>query len=192
MESRREARQIWKHMARYQKEIGESLIYYRFDVDTSTYDSVYDEGFRKYHKGQRIPILWVDQSEATEDYAAEGRRPTSRIRVAVSARDMYESGVSVTEVHGNRLTDTSPSEVWRQDRVHDIFYYDNRYWEVSAFQVRGRVKGEDVVVGITGIETFPADDMNLDYAPGTMTVPPPVVTGYGTGPYGSGPYGGTG
>ena len=191
MDARREAREIWRHFQKYQAEIGETLIYFQFDAENSQYDSVYDEGNRRYHMGKPIPILWVDQSEATEDYAPEGRRPTQRVRVAVSARDMYESGISVTEVHGNRLTDTSPSEVWRLDRMHDIFYYDNRYYEVSAFQVRGRVKGEDVVVGITGIETFPADDMNLDYLPGTMVVPPQVV-GYGAGPYGSGPYGGTG
>ena len=48
-----------------------------------------------------------------------------------------------------------------------IFYYDNRYWEVSGYQIRGRVKGEDVIIGITGIETFPTDDMILDEIPGS-------------------------
>jgi hypothetical protein len=168
MESRREANQILKHFKRYQKDVGEALIYYRFDADTSAYDSVYDEGFRKYHHGIRIPILWIDQMEAVEDYTPEGRRPTQRMRCAVSSRDMYEAGVSVTEVHGNQLTDTSPSEIWRRDRMHDLYYYDNRFWEVSGFQIRGRIKGEDVIVGITGIETFPDDDMVLDEIPGSV------------------------
>ena len=168
MDARREARQIWKHFGRYHDTIGESIIYYRFDADNSTYDQVYDEGFRKYHTGVRIPILWVDQMEAVEDYAPEGRRPTQRIRLAVSAREIYEAGVSPTEVHDNRLTDTSPSETWREDRMHDIFYYDNRFYEVSAFQIRGRVKGEDVIIGLTGIETFPGDDAILDFLPGMV------------------------
>ena len=121
----------------------------------SAYDRVYDEGFRKYHTGVRIPILWVDQMEAVEDYSPEGRRPTQRCRLACAARSMYEAGISITEVHGNRLQDGSPSEVWRRDRMHDIFYYDGRFYEISGFQIRGRVQGEDVIIGITGVETLP-------------------------------------
>jgi hypothetical protein len=47
-------------------------------------------------------------------------------------------------------------------------YYDNRYYEVSAFQIRGRAKGEDVIIGITGIETYPSDDMLFDFQPGSI------------------------
>lgn len=197
MEPRREVTQIWKHFGRYQRDVGEAIIYYVFDADTSQYDDVYDEGFRRYSKGIRIPILWVDQSEAVEDYAPEGRRPTERMRCAVSARNMYEAGISVTEAHGNTLTDVSPSEVWRHDRNHDLYFYNNRFWEVAGYQIRGRFKGQDVVIGISGIETFLADDMLLDYVPGGIggvidsVVPPLTVSSYGMGPYGSGPYGGT-
>ena len=168
MDTRREIREIWKHFMRYHDDIGEGLLYYRFDADESTYDRVYDEGFRRYHKAIRIPILWVDQSEAPEDYAPEGRRPTQRIRFAVSAQSMHEAGISVTEVHGNRIQDTSPSGVWRRDRNHDIMYYDGRYYEVASYSIRGRVQGEDVIIGITGIETFPSDDMLMDFAPGSV------------------------
>jgi hypothetical protein len=168
MDPRREARQIWKHFGRYQTTIGEALIYYRFNADTSHYDSVYDEGYRRYHTGVRIPILWVDQTEATEEYTSEGRRPTQRLRCAVSAREMFEAGFSVTEVSGNREQDTSPSEIWRRDRNHDIVWYDARYFEISAYQIRGRVQGEDVIIGITAIETF-VDDTFFDFLPGRVT-----------------------
>ena len=104
---------------------------------------------------------------------------------------MHEAGISITEVHGNQLTDTSPSEVWREDRMHDIYWYDNRFWEVAGFQIRGRFKGEDVVIGISGIETFHADDMSLDQLPGSVVIPEVTVLAYGIGPYGVGPYGGT-
>lgn len=169
MDARREAREIWKHFNRYQDMVGEALIYYKFDAVNSSYDNVYDEAYRRYEPGIRIPILWVDQTEATEDYAPEGRRPTQRIRLAVSALQLHEAGISVTEVHGNRLTDGSPSLVWRYERVNDIFYYDNRFYEVSAFMIKGRVKGEDVIIGITGIETFPSDDQHFDFSPGSLT-----------------------
>ncbi len=171
MEARREIREIWKHFDRYHQTIGEGMIYFRFDADTSNYDRVYDEGFRRYHVGQRLPILWVDQMEAVEDYSPEGRRPTQRVRLAVSSQSMHEGGISITEVHGNRLQDSSPSEIWRRDRMHDLFYYDGRYYEVSGFQIRGRVQGEDVIIGVTGIETFPADDMVLDFPPGELVTP---------------------
>lgn len=167
MDPRREVRQIHKHFERYHTDIGEALIYFKFDL-SSEYDAVYDEGFRKYQPGVRMPILWVDQMEAMENYAAEGRRPTQRIRLAVSSRSLYECGVTITEAHGNQVGQTSPSEVWRDDRMHDLFYYDARFFEVSGFQIRGRVKGEDVIIGITGIETFPDDDAILDFLPGRV------------------------
>lgn len=166
MDPRREVREIWKHFQRYHNDIGEALLYYRFDTVNSQFDRVYDEAHRVYHKAVRMPILWVDQSEAMEDYSSEGRRPTQRIRFAVSARAVYEAGISVTEAHGNRIQDVSVSDIWRDDRMHDIVYYDGRYYEVSAYQIRGRAKGEDVIIGIAGVETFPDDDMVLDVPPG--------------------------
>jgi hypothetical protein len=173
MDTRREANQIQKHFIRFHEDIGEAVVYFRFDADNSAYDRVYDEGFRKYHTGVRIPILWVDQMEAVEDYSPEGRRPTQRIRLAIAARAVYEAGISITEVHGNRLQDSSPSKTWREDRNSDLFYYDGRFYEVSGFQIRGRVKGEDVIMGLTGIESFFADDANLDFLPGQISMPLP-------------------
>ena len=41
------------------------------------------------------------------------------------------------------------------------------------YQIRGRAKGEDVIIGITAIESFLEDDMNFDFPPGTA---PEVVT----------------
>jgi hypothetical protein len=191
MDTRREVRAIWKHFDKYYGYIGEGMVYYRFDADNSKYDRVYDEGYRQYHGGVVVPILWADQQEATEDYAPEGRRPTQRLRCAVSAKNMYEAGFSPTEVHGNRIYDTSPSDTWRRDRMHDLCFYDGRYWEISGYQIRGRARGEDVIIGITAIETFPDDDMKFDYTPGTVPIVPPVAgpQGYGAGLYGGGAYG---
>ena len=170
MDPRREVRQICKHFGRYHQTSVRPCSTTSSTPRTVEYDEVYDEGFRRYHVGVRMPILWVDQMEAVEDYSAEGRRPTTRMRCAVSALSMHEAGISVTEVHGNQLTDESPSEVWRQDRMHDIYWYDDRFFEVAGFQIRGRVQGEDVIIGISGIETFPADDALLDLLPGGTNV----------------------
>ena len=34
MDVRREVREIWKHFDRYQEDIGEAMIYYKFDAET--------------------------------------------------------------------------------------------------------------------------------------------------------------
>ena len=141
MDTRREVNQIFKHFDRYHTRSVRRSSTTASTPTTASTTTVYDEGFRRYHTGMRMPILWVDQMEAVEDYCPEGRRPTTRMRCAVSARSMHEAGISITEVHGNQLTDTSPSEVWREDRMHDIYWYDNRFWEVAGFQIRGRVQG---------------------------------------------------
>ena len=110
MDPRREAAQIFKHFDRYHKDMGEALIYYRFDADDSQYDTVYDEGFRRYHVGVRIAILWVDQQEAVEDYAPEGRRPTPGVRVAPSRRAI--------DVRGGHLGHRGPRQPTDRHQSH--------------------------------------------------------------------------
>lgn len=168
MDPRREARLIHKQFVRYHKDIGEALIYFRFDLNVSHYDNVYDEGTRSYKRGVRVPILWVDQIESSANYTPEGRRPTQRARLSVSARSMAEAGIPIDDVHGNQITDVSPSDKWRSDRINDIFYYDNHYYAMSSMHVSGRLQGEDVIVGIGGIQVFPGDDFILDDLPGRV------------------------
>lgn len=177
VDSRRELSHIRKEFVRFHKKVGEALSWFLFDTETSLYDNVYDEGFRQYMPAVRVPILWVDQQEAMEDYGPEGRRPTQRLRFAVSAQSLFECGISVTEAHGNRISDHSPTTVWRADRLNDLLYYDGRFYEVSGFQIRGRLQGEDVIIGISGIETFPSDELNLDSTPVSWFPPTPAPPG---------------
>lgn len=176
MDPRREATHIAKEFTRYQNMIGESVMWFCFDQANSHYDTVYDEGYRKYEAGRRIPVLWADQQEAAEDYSPEGRRPTQRLRFAVGARQLHEAGISVVEAHGGRLSDTQVSPVWRDDRLNDVVYYDGRFYEVSNFQIRGRLQAEDVVIGVSCIEVHSADELNLDLVPAGWFPPSADVT----------------
>lgn len=162
VDPRREAGHIHKELYRYQKQFGETIVWYVFDMEASQYDAVYDEGYRRYQTGKKVPILWIDQQEAEESYGPEGRRPTQRLRCSVSTRSLWECGISITEAHGNRIQDISPSTVWKEDRLNDILYYDGRFYAISNFQIRGRLQGEDIIIGISAIETYPTDEMNLD------------------------------
>jgi hypothetical protein len=167
MDPRREANHIHREFNKYHKYIGESVLWFQFDTSYSQYDDVYDEAYRSYLPAAKVPVLWVDQQEAAKDYAAEGRRPTQRIRFAVDSKALWECGIQVTEAHGNRISDSSPSTVWREDRLNDLIYYDARFYAISNFQIRGRVQGEDVILGVSGIETFPTDELNMDNVPAT-------------------------
>jgi hypothetical protein len=164
IDTRREVNHVFKEMNRYQNKIGEAVIWFKFDL-ASSYDSVYDEGGKNYLKGIAVPVLWVDQMEESEAYAAEGRRPTQRIRFACSARSIDETGIDSTEAHGGRLWDTKPSgKPWWDDRLNDLIYYDGRFYEISNFQIRGRAR-QDVVIGVSGIETQPEDERVWDMFP---------------------------
>jgi hypothetical protein len=165
IDSRREALNVYKQFDRYHGVVGESLVWFKFDTVESTYHDVYDEGGREYQDGTLVPVLWVDQIEATETYGPEGERPTQRLRFAVSAQRLRECGVSTTEAHGLRSYDEILDAPWTDDRLHDVVYYDGRFYEVSNFQIRGRVFMEDVVIGVTGIETQPSDERIWDHFP---------------------------
>lgn len=173
---RREAAHIGREFNRYQQTIGEALLWFCFDTSASQYDTVYDEAYRQYQPARKVPVLWVDQQEAGEDYSPEGRRPTQRLRFAVGARTLWECGISVTEAHGERISDQQVDPVWKDDRLNDMIYYDGRFYEVSNFQIRGRLQGEDVVIGVSCIETKPADELNLDSTPLGWFPAPPLTT----------------
>lgn len=164
IDTRRETAHIFKEFGRYQNKIGEGVVWFKFDLDSS-YDSVYDEGGKNYLPGIAVPVLWVDQSEDPESYSAEGRRPTQRIRFAVSARSINDTGLDATEAHGGRLWDTKPDgKPWWDDRLNDVIYYDGRFYEISSFSIRGRAR-QDVIIGVAGIETQPTDDRVFDLLP---------------------------
>jgi len=195
IDSRREAKYIFREMARRVNEIGEAVIWFKFDTSNSQYDRVYNEGGRAWLRGLSVPVMWIDQGEAPEQMLPEGRRPYVTLRFAVSAWAIMESGVGRQEAHGHRVTDMGLlSDFWYDDRNNDIVYYDARYWEINNFQIRGRIR-EDTVVGVTCTETYPEDEYTFDFPPNSRPLVPPTpqppVTGYGTGQYGVGPYGGT-
>lgn len=167
---RREQNHVFKEMDRYQNKIGEGIVWFKFDTESS-YDRVYNEGGKHYLPGIAVPVLWVDQIEDNETYSDVGRRPTQRLRTAVSARTMNEVGIGAEEAHGGRMWDTKPDgKPWWDDRLNDILYYDGRFYEVSSFQIRGRMRA-DSVIGVSAIETQLEDDRIWDLFPGTPITP---------------------
>jgi hypothetical protein len=196
IDTRREIAHIQREFQRRQCETGEAVIWFMFDPDRTTYDDVYDEGFRRYKRGISVPGMWFDQGEAPEQYTAEGRRTVVTLRFAVGARTITEVGIGILEAHGHRVYDKGLiKDTFFDDRLNDIVYYDGRFWEVTNFQIRGRYR-EDTILGVTCTETYPEDEYTFDFPPAfrPTALPPqpqPEPGGYGSGPFGYGPYGGS-
>jgi hypothetical protein len=171
LDSRRESNHIQREMARYHNKIGENVIWFEFDADSSQYDHVYDEGGRVYKRGINVPTLWIDQGEAPEQYLPEGRRNVVTLRFSVWARAITEVGIGLQEAHGHRIWDRGLiGAKWFDDRLNDIVYYDGRYFEVNNFQIRGRIR-EDTIAGITCTETYPEDEYIWDFPPPIFPAP---------------------
>lgn len=169
VDARREAQHVYKQMGRMQNTIGEAVVWFKFDTANSNYDDVYDEGGREYLPGVLVPMLWVDDQEAAEVYDDQGRRPTQRIRFAVSGKQMWETLGDITEAHGARWWDTKPDgKPWWNDRLNDLVYYGGRFYEVSNYQIRGRIQETDLIIGVTGIETQPQDERVWDLFPSSL------------------------
>jgi hypothetical protein len=164
---RRESVRVFTEFQRFHKTVGEGIVWFLFDVAGSVYDEVYDEGGKQYHPGIAVPILWVNQQEQDELYSAEGRRPTQRISLSVSARSIDAVRIGSQEAHGGRAFDIKPDDPWWDDRLNDVFYYDGRYYEVSGFHMRSRAQERDLIVSVGGIETQPEDERVFDLPIGT-------------------------
>lgn len=176
IDTRRELGHIWREYQRYYRQVGEEVVWFKFDIDKSEYDDIYDTGGRSYRAGIRMPILWVDQIEDPEQYSEMGRRPTQRIRFAVSSRMMTNRGISTYEAHGHQLSSPRPDaphppqpgraeSPWLDDRLNDVLFYDDRFYSISNFQIRGRVKNKDAIIGVAGLELIPEDESVFDFFP---------------------------
>ena len=174
LDLRRESARMNRELDRFQEVFGESVVWFRFDTETK-FDNVYDTANRQYHPGIEITFLYLDQLEDPEQYSDNGRRPTMRLRGAIAIDTAIEMGLPADEAHGNRTWDsrpeTDPPEVgrplvpWIDDRNNDVLYYDGRFWAVSNFQIRGRMQGQDQIIGVTAIESDPTDEMAWDEFP---------------------------
>lgn len=163
MDSRRELAHIRKNYRQYHRQVGETIAWFSFipfAVGGSNYDDVYDEGGsgsngKKYKNKVIIPVLMITETEDTKRAIPEGRQPVQVVNVVMSISDMRDAGIE------------DPYEYQRH--LNDIFMYDARYYSVTMYRVRGRVK-DDVLVVVEGIEIYLNDEMPNDPGPAALTV----------------------
>jgi hypothetical protein len=157
MDVRRERKLIDKHLHRHSTKIGLSLTWFEFLEfgKGSEYDQIYDTGApgeagRSFKPGVVIPILHMDEVEDESRTINDGRQPTDNIVVKLAMDDMLRVGI------------TEPWEY--KPRLNDLFYHDQKYFNVYRYRVRGKLKGE-VIVLVQGVETFPEQEYVFDNSP---------------------------
>lgn len=162
MDDRRELNSVNRHINRFVGGMGEAVLWWEKDP-SSTMDNVYDESPNAvYTSPKRVVVIQVDQSEGQENSTHDGRHTTNSIRIGVSAQALRESGIS--NVHGQA-----------QQHLNDVVAWDGRYFAISSFQIRGRVRG-DVIIGITAVETMEFEESVYDTVPPTIPPTEPTVT----------------
>jgi hypothetical protein len=158
---RREATHILKNYHRYQREAGETLVWFQFkplgtDAATSSvYDDVYDEGPAstgglKYETGVILPLIQMQEAEDNKRSNADGRLPLQTVNGVMAVQDLMDAGI------------TNVSEY--REHLNDMFYYDGRYYSVNAYRVRGRARG-DVLITFEGIERYLDQEFAFDPGP---------------------------
>ncbi len=166
MDPRIELSLINKHIRQHNRDVGEAVMWFEFlplgidPDDGSTFDDVYDEGNpgdggRRYARGVLVPTIYVEEVEDLFTAQDDARQPTQNIRVTILYLDMERAGV------------TNPDEF--NKHLNDMFFYDNRYYKVNDYHVRGRLPTE-VVIGIQGYEVFVDQEFPFDPGPGALVI----------------------
>jgi hypothetical protein len=155
MDTRRELAYIRQRgLGWYQQTLGEGVLWYEFDAEHSTFPSVFDEGGRTFAKAIGVPVLWVIENEDDEDNPPEGGRYEPTLRFAVDIAQIRRSGVS---------------DVMDAERhQNDIVLYHRTLWTINAYQIRGRMGGHSVIIGVECERVSPDEDLIFDHIPGDL------------------------
>lgn len=177
---RKELSLINKHIRQHNREAGEVVYWFEFRPFAaaasagSVYDDVYDEGVpgtggRSYAGGLAIPTIYVEELEDRFTLQDDGRQVLQNLNLLMLFKDVELAGLS------------NPAEY--EAHLNDIFYYDDRYYKVWEYRVRGRAP-EEVLVAVKGFEVFVDQEFAFDPGPPTLaaldlpwpsTFPPVVV-----------------
>ena len=130
------------------------MLWYEYDAEHSTFPSVFDEGGRTYAKGIGVPVLWVIENEDDEENPPEGGRFNPTLRFAVDIAQIRRSGVS---------------DVLDAERhQNDIVLFHRTLWSINAYQIRGRMGGHSVIIGVECERVSPDEDFIFDHIPGDL------------------------
>ena len=213
-----ELSQVRRHLQWYQREHGETVLWYELDGKASVYDETFNARNKVYKEPVAVPALWVIYNEDVQESTPEGGRHVPSLQLAVSMWEFRRLGIS------------DPYDYERH--LNDMVVYYGEYFSVGEYTPQGRLWRDDVILGINCICIFPEEELvgseipnadevaesarpsrgvNTDDTSTYLYYPPPaeqavatgtisgsyrwvatgaMTAGYGAGLYGVGPYGG--
>lgn len=142
----REKYLIDKQLDIFMDTAGEAVVWYEFVSfeEGSSYDPIYDEspigpGGKTYGPPLLLPTIYVEEIEDTNRAIDRGRQPLQNVQITTSMKKAINAGLN------------APWEY--QQHLNDMFLYDGRFYIITDYRARGRLRGE-VVLLIIGQETY--------------------------------------
>lgn len=161
---RREVASINKGIRDYQRETGQTILWYEFDSELSTRDPVYDEGpSRKWLPGKPVPVVFTYFHEAREEPRPEGFYMVNMVHFTVLLDTLRKSGISNpdrTELH-----------------MHDRFLFNGNLYSINSYEKQGHLRDTWITIAVDGLQVKD-DEMLTDdapWAPNIITAPRPDV-----------------
>jgi hypothetical protein len=149
--TRRELQRINRQMRQYHAAAGEGVLWYEFAAEDYVQDNYLNAGGRSYKPGIIVPAMWVSEYEDDETSDPEGRRYVPTLRLAVNVGMARHAGMSDVEDARRHL--------------NDILLYSRTLWNVNSYQIRGRLRNESTIIGVSAHKIYPDEDMNFDVFP---------------------------
>lgn len=158
----RELGLINKHVRNKVADVGESVVWYVYnelETSESLYDDVYDEGApgsggKTYKPGVVIPTIYAAEFEDSYRAIPDGIKLTQTIRLTFLLKDFIKAGV------------VSPGEY--NGHINDMFEYEDRYYRVTDYSAKGRMRTNGVLIAVQGIEVFLNEEMPYDLGPDSI------------------------
>lgn len=144
---------VHKRYRWYRNYVGTKVKWYEFDPVTTTKDDVYDEGpERRWKTPFELPVMVVIRDEERETPREEGFYTLGTIHLTFGTKMAAQAGM------------TDPLTARRH--LHDRFQFDYDelgrpvWWEVRRFQISGRLKNYEVVIGVDATQLSPEEFVN--------------------------------
>jgi len=176
---------IHRGLRGWQRAVGDSVIWWRFDYEESHIHDTYDEGSgvgRVFYGPWDIPAIHCTRMQgANTEPRDSGLYQVDSLHVVAEFRQLQKCGLTVMDLEtGN----------YQRDRVA----YDNKLFGIQECRVLGQIRRRDIIVSITAAQ-IKNDELVDDPQFSQYLVDPTqhinwVNTTYGTESYGSGYFGG--
>jgi len=132
------------------RQVGDEILYYRFNTDDSVMHDIYDEGDgvgRVYDGPYRIPTIHVTREEGLNQDTDTGFYYNDGIHITAGYQQFVNSGLTKMDIEHHLY-------------LKDRFVYDGRVFRVTRIEVLGQIQKRDLVVGIDATQVKPDELVN--------------------------------